>query len=132
MNLRRVTLYAVLKTAPALLVALLSTPAVAAVQNPFLTPAQLKQALIKKNFVFINVHIPYEGHIAGTDLSIPFDTIGQSRKLPADRKASIVLYCRSGHMSAIARQTLNKMGYTNVRELQGGFNAWKAAGYELK
>jgi len=132
MNLRRVTLYAVLKTAPALLVGLLSTPAVAAVQNPFLTPAQLKQALTKKNFVFINVHIPYEGHIAGTDLSVPYDKIAQSAKLPSNKKANIVLYCRSGTMSAEARQTLNRKGYTNVRELQGGFNAWKAAGYELK
>ena len=128
MNTRRATLYAVLMTAPVLL----SAPAFAAIQNPFLTPAQLKQALIKKNFVFINVHVPYEGHIAGTDLSIPFDNIAQSTKLPADRKASIVLYCRSGTMSAEARQTLNRKGYTNVRELQGGFNAWKAAGYELK
>ena len=128
MNPRRATLYAVLMTAPALLAA----PAAAAASNPFLTPAQLRQALTKKNFVFINVHVPYEGHIAGTDLSIPYNTIGQSRELPADRKVNIVLYCRSGTMSAEARQTLNKMGYSNVRELQGGFNAWKAAGYELK
>jgi phage shock protein E len=115
-----------------LLLGLLSaSPALAAV-NPFLTPAQLKSALVHKKFVFINVHVPFEGRIAGTDLMIPYDAIGQSTKLPADRKASIVLYCRSGHMSAIARQTLNGMGYANVRELQGGFNAWKTAGYELK
>ena len=132
MNPRRATLYAVSKTAPALLAAFLSAPAFAATQNPFLTPVQLKQALTKKNFVFINVHVPYEGHIAGTDLSIPYDKIAQSAKLPSSRKANIVLYCRSGTMSAEARQTLNKMGYVNVRELQGGFNAWKAAGYELK
>ena len=137
MNPRRATLYAVSKTAPVLLAAFLSAPVAAAAPNPFLTPVQLKQALAsrtapKKNFVFINVHIPYEGHIAGTDLNIAYDKIGQNRELPTNRKASIVLYCRSGTMSAEARQTLNKMGYSNVRELQGGFNAWKAAGYELK
>ena len=115
-----------------LLAGLLSAAPTLAAPNPFLTPAHLRQALVHKNFVFINVHVPYEGKIAGTDLTLPYDTIGQSTKLPADRKTSIVLYCRSGHMSAIARQTLNSMGYLNVRELQGGFNAWKAAGYELK
>ena len=115
-----------------LLVGLLTSGPAVAAASPFLTPTQLKQELVHKKFVFINVHVPYEGKIAGTDLQLPYDTIAQSPRLPADRKASIVLYCRSGHMSAIARQTLNKMGYTNVRELQGGFNAWKAAGYELK
>ena len=35
-------------------------------------------------------------------------------------------------MSAQAHATLNRMGYTNVRELQGGFDAWKDAGYPLK
>ncbi|WP_407538827.1 rhodanese-like domain-containing protein [Deinococcus radiomollis] len=119
-----------LKT-PLLLGLLALSPALAA-QSAFLTPVGLKQALAHKNFVLINVHVPYEGKIAGTDLILPFDTIGQSRQLPKDKKANIVLYCRSGTMSAEARQTLNGMGYSNVRELQGGFNAWKAAGYPLK
>ena len=114
-----------------LLVALFVLGPALAAQSAFLTPAQLKQALKRKTFVLINVHVPYEGRIAGTDLMIPFDRIGQSTRLPKDRKASIVLYCRSGTMSAEARQTLNGMGYSNVRELQGGFNAWKAAGYPL-
>jgi phage shock protein E len=115
-----------------LLIGLLSASPVLAAQNGFLSPAQLKRALMHKNFVLINVHVPYQGHIAGTDLNIAFDEIAQSRQLPADRKANIVLYCRSGSMSAEARKTLNTLGYSNVRELQGGFNAWKAAGYELK
>ncbi len=34
-------------------------------------------------------------------------------------------------MSTIAAKVLVEMGYTNVMELDGGFNAWKAAGYEL-
>ncbi|WP_407571181.1 rhodanese-like domain-containing protein [Deinococcus altitudinis] len=121
MNLKTLLLAGLFTLSPAL-----------ATQSAFLTPVQLKAALVHKNFVFINVHVPYEGKIAGTDLSLPYDTIGQSRQLPKDRKAPIVLYCRSGAMSAEARQTLNGMGYTNVRELQGGFNAWKAAGYALK
>ncbi len=105
------------------LLAALSTVPLAAAQTGFLSPAELKQALAHKNFLLINVHVPYEGRIAGTDLMLPYDTIGQSRALPRDRNASIVLYCRSGTMIAEARQTLNRLGYTHVRELRGGFNA---------
>ena len=115
-----------------LLVGLLTLSPAFAAQSAFLTPVQLRQALTHKNFVLINVHVPYEGKIAGTDLIVPFDKIGKSPQLPKDRKAPVVLYCRSGTMSAEARQTLNALGYSNVRELQGGFNAWKAAGYPLK
>ena len=115
---------------PALAVTLLATPAGAA-STPFLTPAQLRQAMRHKTFVLVNVHVPNEGAIPGTDLTLPYDTVASSAALPANRAADIVLYCRSGHMSAIARRTLQGLGYTHVRELQGGFNAWAAAGYPL-
>ncbi|AZI41858.1 rhodanese-like domain-containing protein [Deinococcus psychrotolerans] len=96
-----------------------------------LTPQELATALKHKSFTLINVHVPFEGAIPGTDAFIPFDAIKGSAQLPRDHTAQIVLYCRSGSMSAIAHATLNKQGYSNVRELQGGFNAWKQAGFPL-
>ena len=39
----------------------------------------------------------------------------------------IVLYCGGGYRSALAADTLQKMGYTNVFSLAGGWRAWKAA-----
>ena len=96
-------------------------------------PAVLAQMLAKKDFAFINVHVPYEGEIRGTDGHIPYDQVeARIREFPADRAAPIVLYCRSGTMSATAAETLVRLGYTRVFNLAGGFLAWGQAGYLVK
>jgi phage shock protein E len=79
----------------------------------------------------INVHVPYEGELGDTDAFIPFDRIVGDSRLPADKGAEILLYCRSGHMSQIAGADLVKAGYTNVAHLEGGMQAWEAAGKPL-
>ncbi len=96
------------------------------------SPEELKAMLARKNFVFVNTHIPYEGEIAQTDSFMPFDTIAQNlQQLPADQNAQIFLYCRSGRMSTEAAETLVKLGYTNVWELGGGMIEWARKGFTL-
>jgi rhodanese-related sulfurtransferase len=92
---------------------------------------QLASMLEEKDVTLVNVHIPYEGELPQTDLFIPFDQIeGNLDQLP-DKEAPIVLYCRSGSMSTSAAKELIDLGYTDIYELDGGFNEWKAAGYEF-
>jgi rhodanese-related sulfurtransferase len=45
-----------------------------------------------------------------------------------DTNQPIICYCGGGSRSALATESLQKMGYTNVRSLAGGLKAWKAAG----
>ena len=48
-----------------------------------------------------------------------------------DKAAAIVLYCGGGFRSALAADSLQKMGYTNVISMDGGIRDWRAKGYPL-
>ena len=96
-----------------------------------ITVEQLAAMLEDKDFLLVNVHIPYEGDLPDTDLSIPYDEVADHLDLLPDQDAAIVLYCRSGGMSAAAARVLADLGYTQLMELNGGFSAWRAAGHPL-
>jgi len=53
------------------------------------------------------------------------------KKIP-DKNAYIIIYCKSGARSALATQTLQKMGYKNVVSLAGGWEAWVKAGFPVE
>jgi rhodanese-related sulfurtransferase len=107
--------------------------AVAGGEYTNLAVKELQEMMQSKDFVFVNVHIPFEGRIANTDLEIPYNEIDQKLgQLPAEKDARIVLYCRSGHMSKIAAETLVSLGYTNVASLDGGMLAWEQSGQTIE
>lgn len=95
-----------------------------------ITADRLAAMLQNKDFLFINVHIPYDGEIEKTDLFLPYDKTNENLNLlPQDKNSKIVVYCRSGPMSTTASKVLVEAGYTNVWNLEGGMGAWKKQGY---
>ncbi len=90
-----------------------------------ISAAQLNKMLQQKDFTLIDVHIPLQQHIKGTDQVIAYNQLVQNKdKLPQNKNAKIVVYCRSGGMSQQAAATLEKLGYTNVYDLVGGKRAY--------
>jgi rhodanese-related sulfurtransferase len=51
-------------------------------------------------------------------------------KVP-DTAARIICYCGGGSRSALAADNLQKMGYTNVVSMAGGFKSWKEQGLPI-
>ncbi len=49
-----------------------------------------------------------------------------------DPDTELVLYCGGGFRSALAADNLQKMGYTNIISMDGGFRGWKDAGYPIE
>jgi rhodanese-related sulfurtransferase len=67
-------------------------------------------------------HIPGATHMSRGTIELDIE-----EEVP-DRNAMIICHCGGGGRSALAAESLQKMGYKNVRSMAGGFKAWKAAG----
>jgi rhodanese-related sulfurtransferase len=67
-------------------------------------------------------HIPNATHLSRGTIELDIE-----EKVP-DLNRLIICHCGGGGRSALAAESLQKMGYKNVRSMAGGFKAWKAAG----
>ncbi len=85
-----------------------------------------------KDTFILDVHIPEQQHISGTDAFIPYNQISQNlSQLPQDKNTPLFVYCRSGSMSDSASKELVELGYTNVSDLVGGINAYREVNVEV-
>lgn len=71
-------------------------------------------------------HLPGAQHLGKGIIERDIET-----RIP-DTGAEIVLYCGGGFRSALAADNLQKMGYTNVFSMDGGFRGWKDAGLTVE
>jgi rhodanese-related sulfurtransferase len=87
-----------------------------------------------ENFYFVDVREESEfaaGHATGAiHLSKGILERDVEKAIP-DPHAKIILYCGGGFRSALAADNLQKMGYTNVESMDGGFKAWESAGLPI-
>jgi rhodanese-related sulfurtransferase len=67
-------------------------------------------------------HIPDAIHMSRGTIELDIE-----EKVP-DTSAMIICHCGGGGRSALAAESLQKMGYKNVRSMAGGFKGWKAIG----
>ena len=49
-----------------------------------------------------------------------------------DKDTELILYCGGGYRSALAADVLQRMGYTNVFSMAGGWKAWKDSGAKIE
>ena len=100
------------------------------------TVADVKQRLdAGDKFVLVDVREDSEwsaGHATGAiHLSKGIIERDVEAKVP-DKGASLVLYCGGGFRSALAADNLQKMGYTNVISMDGGWRGWTQAGMPIE
>jgi len=95
-------------------------------------PSEFYKLMQEDDVFLIDVHVPEQKHLPGTDAWIPYDRIEEFKDvLPKNKETKILVYCRSGHMSKIAASKLAEMGYRNIYDLDGGIIAWEKTGLPL-
>jgi rhodanese-related sulfurtransferase len=78
---------------------------------------------VREESEFANGHLPGAIHLGKGIIERDIE-----QRVPAS-DAKIVLYCGGGFRSALAADNLQKMGYTNVESMDGGWKGWLEAGY---
>lgn len=98
------------------------------------SPADAKKRAEEGEAVLIDVREESdwnEGHAEGAKhLSRGIIELEIEEEIP-DLKKPIICYCGGGSRSALVAESLQKMGYENVRSMTGGLRAWKEAGLPI-
>lgn len=84
--------------------------------------------------IYLDVREPNEwnlGHLPGA-MHIPRGTLETKVEAVVPRNRKVVIYCASGNRSALAADTMQQMGYTDVVSMSGGFTGWAQSGGDVE
>jgi rhodanese-related sulfurtransferase len=70
-------------------------------------------------------------HIPGAVL-VPLADVGEKVEAAIPRDSKVIIYCASGNRSAIAADTMQQLGYSDVASMAGGIRGWADAGGEVE
>ena len=99
-----------------------------------ISPRETAEKAKKKEALIIDVRDPEESAtsripdaktISRGTLEIEIEELAPASSTP------IICYCGGGGRSALAAESLQRMGYTNVKSMAGGFKAWQAEGLPI-
>ncbi len=94
---------------------------------------ELNRVMQNEDIFLVDVHIPEQRHIKGTDLFIPYNDVEKyQNRLPEDKTTPIYIYCEGGPMGNAAARSLYELGYHNLTNLEGGARAWKESGFDFE
>ncbi len=96
-----------------------------------ISPQETATALKRGGTLLIDVRDPdewQEGHIPGAKNFSRGTVELEIEEAAPDLSMPIITHCGGGGRSALAAESLQRMGYINVKSMAGGFKAWKAAG----
>lgn len=99
-----------------------------------LTPPQFKERLTA-DVVVVDVRTPEElsSGVIPNALNIDFRATDFEQKIGSlDKSKTYLVYCASGVRSAKAAELMKSKGFASVSTLEGGTNAWSAAGFALE
>lgn len=87
----------------------------------------------EKDFLLVNVRVPADGIIPGTDASIPHDNIEKLKEfIGDDLDRPVVLYCGTTGRVQVSLRSLFEHGYRSVTYLDGGAMGWQTQGLPLE
>ena len=97
--------------------------------------AEAKALFDKGGVTFLDVRTEKEykkGHIPGAK-NVPRGKLEYDigKDIP-DKNAAVVVYCKTGGRSCLGTYTLVRMGYKNLKSMDGGWKAWTKAGYPVE